>query len=294
VSLVAARRRSPWLFLVATVLWTCTLLTRSIALPLAAVVLGYCLFRQGSTRMRALVWRPLLALAGAAIVAAGLWIAGQHSVRIFGERRLCLAGDRLCLAYASPFVDNSTNELYLVSGAKVYETTYTKPRNWTYTYSFSSPSLYISPFYPFYDWKSVRKGTFKYTTNVDTLGQDLKDLYWKTLAKNKHLMPRLIYENLVVLAFGHAWPESGKDSPQGLICLYERWIWFPVTFWAVLGSLWFIYRRRQIRFVPALAIFATALLYGAQLVVMEGRYRKPIEPVVLLALYWLAEARRSP
>jgi hypothetical protein len=98
----------------------------------------------------------------------------------------------------------------------------------------------------------------------------------------------------VVLAFGHAWPESGTDSVQGRICLYERFIWFPATVWAVLGSFWFIYRRRQIRVVPALAIFATALLYGAQLVVMEGRYRKPIEPIVLLAIYWLAEARRSP
>jgi hypothetical protein len=284
-SLVAARRRSPWLFLLATVLWTCTMLTRSIALPLAAVVLGYTLFRQGSTRVRALVWRPLLALGGAAIVGAGMYVAGQHSVRIF--------------EYASPFVDNSTNTLYLVSGAKVYETSYTKPRHWTYTYSFSSPSLYISPFFitptfSLVDWKSVRTGTFKYTTNVETKGQDLKELYWKTLAKNKRLMPRLIFENIVVLAFGHAWPESGTDSVQGRICLHERWIWFPITVWAVLGSLWFIYRRRQIRFVPALAIFATALLYGAQLVVMEGRYRKPIEPIVLLAVYWLAEARRSP
>lgn len=279
-SLVAVQRRSPWAFLLATVLWTCTMLTRSIALPLAAMVSAYALFCQGSTRIRALVLRPLLAAAGAAIVAAGMWIAGQHSVRIF--------------EYASPFVDNSTNTLYMVSAAKVYETSYTKPGHWTYTYSFSSPSLYISPLYPFKGWKSIRKGTFKYTANIDKKGQDLKELYWKQLKLHADLMPRLIYENLVVLAFGHAWPESGTDNPQGLICLYERWIWFPITLWAVVGSLWLTYRRREIRFVPVLAVFSFALLYGAQLAVMEGRYRKPIEPIMLLAVCWIAERRRSP
>lgn len=275
-SSVAARRRSAPLFLLATGLWTCTILTRSIAFPLAFAVLGYCLFHQVHKKLHALLWRPILALAAAAITAAGLWIAAQHSLRI--------------LEYATPFGDNTTVPLYMVSGAKVYETTYMKPGRFSYTYSFSSPSFYVSPFYPFYDWHSVRTETFAYSTNVETKGQDLKKLYWKKLSENKRQLPQLIYENALFLAFGHAWPEAGTGSVQSLVCLHERWIWLPIMLAAAFGSVWFLYRRREPRLVPMLAILATATLFGLQLAVMEGRYRKPIEPIWVLTLFWLAEA----
>jgi hypothetical protein len=241
-------------------------------------MLLYALFRQRNTWLRPLFWRPLIAAAAAGIAGTGIWIAAQHSLPI--------------LEYATPFGDNPTASLYLVSAAKIYQTTYTKPGKYSYTYGFSSPSLYISPFYPFKFYESVRKGTFSYTTNVETHGKDLKELWWKELAKNKRVMPRLIFENLVVLAFGHAWPESGLDNTQGRVCVTERWIWFPLTLLAVFGSLRYMVRRRELRLVPALTVFAVCVLYGSQLVVMEGRYRKPIEPLVILAIVWLRDARR--
>lgn len=270
---VAAKRRSALHLVLAAVLWTCALLSRSIALPIGAVALGYALYRQPSLPL----WRrPVLASVSVAIAAAGLWVAAQHSVRIF--------------EYATPFGDNNTASLYMVSAAKTYETTYLKPKKYRYTYSFSSPSLYISPFYPFYEFPSVREGTFKYTANVELHGKDLKELWRKQLQLNWRKMPRLIFENIVVLTFGHSWPESGTDSLMGQICLQERWIWMPTILTSVIGSLVFMIRRRRLFMVPALVIFATGLLYGLQLVVMEGRYRKPIEPIFFLGIFWLLDA----
>jgi hypothetical protein len=53
--------------------------------------------------------------------------------------------------------------------------------------------------------------------------------------------------------------------------------------------------RRKPEFVPLVAvglIFSCYVL--AQVAPMEGRYRKPFEPVVLLAPMWLWERRRGP
>ncbi len=276
-SSAAARHRSAWRFILAAALWTCAVLTRSIAVPLGAFALGYALYHQPG---RPLVRRPLLAIAAASIAAAGLWIAAQHSLRIF--------------EYATPFGDNTTASIYMVSGAKTYQTTYYKPNKYSYTYIFSSPSFYVSPFDPFYEWHSVREGIFSYATNVETKGADLKKIYWDELLLHRRQLPRLVYENFIFLAFGHSWPESGKGDLVGRVCLQERWIWLPVTLIAVIGSLVFMIRRRKVYFVPALALFATSVLYGLQLVVMEGRYRKPIEPILFLAIFWLIEARRRP
>jgi hypothetical protein len=275
----AAKHRSGWRFLLATVLWTCTILSRSIAVPLSIVTLTWALFHVRSQRLRPLFYRPILVTVASLLAGTGIWIAAQHSLPIF--------------EYATPFGDNETVSLYFVSGKKIYETTYTKPKHWTYTYGFSSPSLYINPFYPFKGFESIRQGTFKYTANVELHGKDLRELWKQQVLQNKKLFPRLIFENFVVLAFGHTWPESGLDSPQGLICTYERWIWLPITLLALYMSLRFIVRERRLAFVPAFGLFAIAVLYGSQLAVMEGRYRKPVEPVMCIAIAWALDARRA-
>ena len=281
---VAAKRRSAPLFILAAGLWTCTLLTRSIALPLAVFALSYCLFRQLHSKLSTVVWRAILSVSAGAIAGSGLWIAAQHSVRI--------------LEYPTAFGDNLPASIYMVSDAVAFETTYVKPDYYEYSYSFASPSFYVSPFYPLSDYHSIREGTLSYVANVEMKGRDLRELFWKQLALHAKLLPRLVWENWTYLSFGHSWPESGPDTVMGLVCLHERWIWLPIMLSSVIGSSWFFIRRRVFYLVPALGIFAVALLYGSQFVVMEGRYRKPVEPLAVLALFWLADSsgasRRRP
>ena len=102
----------------------------------------------------------------------------------------------------------------------------------------------------------------------------------------------MIFENLIFLTFGHAWPESGKGDWVGKTCLQERWLWAPTLLVTMIWSLRFMYRRRAIYLVPTIAVFSAAVLYSLQLVIMEGRYRKPIEPLLFLAIVWLFDARR--
>lgn len=274
-SVSAAKRKSSWRFLLAAFLWTCTILTRSATLPLAGLVLAYSLYRM---HIRPFIIRPLLAFAAAAITAGGLWIAAQHSLRIF--------------EYATPFGDSTWTPVGFLSGTKDYKVTFMKPKNWAYVYVYSSPSLYISPFDPFYEWTTSRTGSYAFTTNVETHGKDLADLRARLIKQNKAKLPRLIYENILYLTFGHSWPEAGKGNWIGKLCLQERWIWAPLMLVSVFGGLRRMWRRRELYLVPVITIFSLATLYSAQLVVMEGRYRKPIEPLLFLTVIWLFDVVR--
>jgi hypothetical protein len=50
-------------------------------------------------------------------------------------------------------------------------------------------------------------------------------------------------------------------------------------------------RRRGVAIVPLLTVLFTLCLYGSQATIMEGRYRKPLEPLSMLAVFWLTETK---
>jgi hypothetical protein len=276
-SVSAAKRRSSWRFLLAAVLWTCAALTRSVTLPLGILTLAWSLYKQRvpPDYLR----RSILAVAAAGILWTGFSIAAQHSMRI--------------LEYPTTMGDSTWVTVGWAAGTKVYNVTFAKPKSWQYTYGYSSPSFYISPFDPIYDWQTARSTkTFSFTSNVELHGKDLKETFWKQVWLNRKIMPRLIYENFLFLTFGHAWPESGKSDWLGKLCLQERWIWCPTILLAIGMSLQFMYRRRRLFFVPAIAVFMTGVLYASLFVVQEGRYRKPFEPLLFLAIASIVEARQ--
>jgi hypothetical protein len=227
------------------------------------------------------------------------------------------------------FGDNTVVSLYFAGGAVGYQITYLRGG----TYIFGSPSLYISPFDPFFDWKSVRwkfqcpdgvptrntcdpktmspthtsficsataspsqgcavfdtkTSVFKFVVDPDKNGADVRQTLTDVVKTNRKLLPKLILENMMLTSFSHSWPDSGKESGPGFACLWERWIWFPLFFACVANCLYVLRRRRRLYFVPVLAICMVLGLYASQITVMEGRYRKPIEPMVVLSLFWLA------
>ncbi len=289
---VAGRRRSGARFLVAALLWVCAILTRSVVLPASVMALGWCLHRLRFGVVAALVTAgvlvgsalaavpvvaggvdavmlkqqlPLLGAAAAgflvlatlacaswprsrilpvlgawAILAGGLGVAAQHSFKH--------------LRRYTPFGDNTVVAVYFASGAAGYRITYVGGG----TYGFGSPSLYISPFDPFFEWRSSRwkskcpdglkpwpkycqgktpkereamvdteASTFAFVVDPKLLGADVKKTLLETLVKNRAILPRLVFENLVYTSFSHSWPDSGKESGSGLLCLWERWILVP-------------------------------------------------------------------
>jgi Dolichyl-phosphate-mannose-protein mannosyltransferase len=263
----ARKRRSGALFLLTATLWVAAILTRAVVLPVALLACGYALSPQRR--------RIALALSAGLVTAAGFGAAARHAYPY--------------LHRYTPFGDGSVVSVYFASAARDYQVTYAK----RYTYGFSSPSLYISPFDPFFPFKSIREGKFTFTIDPEKEGADVRAAYLGLSAKNRAKMPRLVFENLVYLTFGHAWPDAGKDNPPGRICLWERWIWPPLLLVAVLGAILHL-RRRGPSFVPVLTLFFALSLYGSSvLTMMEGRYRRPLEPLLVVAVFFLLDARRA-
>jgi hypothetical protein len=263
-------RRKPVGFVATAVSWTLALLTRSIVAPV-----GFVCTIVAWSRLRR--WRGRL-IGGALAFAFAAGSLGYVSVRAHAV-----------INRYTPFGDNAYVSIYFVSGAHGYNQDF-KGLGW---YQFSSPSLYVSPFRPFYEFHSVREGTVKYDVDPKKRGADLDEEFRKELKENWRLLPRLVFENVIFLTFGHCWPPAGAGPDTfEQICLWERWIWLPLTLASFFGSIGYLVRRRRAAFVPMVALGFISTFYVAQAAVMEGRYRKPYEPVVLLTPLWLWDARR--
>jgi hypothetical protein len=191
----------------------------------------------------------------------------------------------------TPFGDNSVIAIYFFSGARDFDMR-VKGGGGGY---FSSPSYYFPTFEPFGDFPTIRQGTVTVAFDPDQHGDDLKKSLGEQAAKNWRKLPRLVYENVVYLTFGTCWPAaSSRNDLADRICKWERWIWCPLILVSLVGSVAYLVRRK-LALVPLVTsglIFSTYVL--AQVATMEGRYRMPLEPLVLLAPMWLWERRRDP
>ena len=344
---VAGRRRSGALFVGAALLWVIAILTRSVVLPVSVVAMGWCIHRMrvpalaafpvaavlvgsaiaGAPALAEVIAKRSLSLVVAGIVAAVLVLVVyclsrplSRVVPLFAAWTVLISALGIASLHSfkhlkryTPFGDNSVVVLYFASGAAGYEVDYYGGGH----YIFGSPSLYISPFDPFYNWRSSRWKTvcpdappwpkacdnkskkdrdaintaasiFKFVVDPAKKGADVKETLKEVLKENRAILPRLIFENMLLTSFSHSWPDSGKESGPGVICLWERWIWFPLFLASVSKSLLFMFRRRRLYLVPTLALTMILGLYASQITVMEGRYRKPIEPMAVLSLFWLA------
>jgi hypothetical protein len=266
----ALDRRTPLLYVVAATAWIVAVLTRTLIAPvgLACVLVSWFRLRHGRW------W------AGAvSCVIAGALLAGA-SVHAHGV-----------LKRYTPFGGADGMSIYFASAAKDYAVNF----KGIASYGFSSPSFYVSPWWPFADFPTIREGVVSVTIDPDEHGADAKKAFREQLAHHWRKLPRLVYENFIFLSFGHCWPAAGSEGDTAdRMCLWERWIWFPLTVVALVGSVVYVARRKA-EFVPLLVIGVLFTCYVLlQVAVQEGRYRKTFEPIVLLAPFWLWERRRDP
>ena len=263
------RDRTPRSFVVAAVAWTLGVLTRSVVGPvgLACVAVSWWRLRR----------RRWLALAAAGAISLTFVAAASIRAHQFLKRY-------------TPFGDNAVVAIYFVSGAASYTMDVADGTYW----AFSSPSLFLSPFYPFYEFPSIREGDVSFTLDPERHGEDIQETLRRVAKQNRSKLPRLLYENFVFLSFGHSWPAAGAtEDLADRICIKERWIWAPLVLISLIGCIVHIVRR-GFSFVPMLTLgFIFTCYVLAQITIMEGRYRKPLEPIVLLAPIWLWDARCS-
>jgi hypothetical protein len=252
----AWRKSTLGAYALACALWAGASFTRATALPMAAACLA------------ALWLRPGQRLAKACIAVAAFWIlavpAGLHSLSKLG--------------FFAPLGNVQLAEIYALSGKHDISLDCGPAGRW----GFGSPSFYNPTFYPFSEWTTDRQGTVE--VRVDLSRGRRAWLEEKQRVRKESTFPwwRAQEENLLYLLFGQSWPDNDPRSVSGFLTVWTRWLWSPL----MIAVAWAAARRRYQGaewLLPACALGTLLFLAVQRSAIIEGRYRKPVDPVLVAA-----------
>jgi hypothetical protein len=258
----------PTILAVASV-WALAGYTRVVALPLAAL----CFAALASK----LSWRKRAAFAGAIGVCFGVLAipACWHSNKN--------------LNFCAPFGSGYLSEIYRASSARTMRMTVLGKGYWVFT----TPSVNSMPLAPVSDWHSARMGTEQFTVDPARGRED-----WERTARAyRENGPRLALledkiENAVMFFFDPSWPDWNQDYAWGWASYWNRWLWLPLSCAVVMLMM---QARPNVRdgLIPFCGLALTLLLLVQVNAVMEGRYRKPAEPLLIAGAFILVHRRST-
>lgn len=268
LTLRALRKRQLRSWAAACALWLLACFTRTVALPMALLGLLWAWLLQPQ-KLRAALLATALSLI--LIIPAGL-----HT--------------RSALGFFSPFGNLYLNEIYHAGHNKSIQIDF-GPQG---QYIFGSPSYYNPTFYPFSDWKTTRTGIQNITIDTRNGRGDWRRVRAAIPPRSFGEQWRDFGENLCYLLFGQSWPDNDRSTLVGWATVWLRWLFVPMALAVAAAAAARLYRGRE-WLLPTCALLSLALLIVQREGIMEGRYRKPIEPVFVasLLLAWQVRGRRA-
>lgn len=248
----AQRKRTMRAFAAACALWLACGFTRTAALPMALL----CLL---------VIWLPqprklAKAALGVVLLAAVMIPAGLHG--------------RVALHYFAPFGNMYLNEIYGRSGMKNIGLDFGPQGH----YGFGSPSFYNPSFYPFSSWLTARDGTVQVTIDLSQGRRDWKAELARVEAERSFPRWREVWENFLYLTFAEAWPDNDLRSITGFLTVWTRWLFPPLMLWVAWGAARGRFHGRE-WLLPVCGLGMFLYLVIQREGVMEGRYRKPLDPI---------------
>jgi len=255
-TLRAWRRETLGAFTLAAALWVCAVFTRNVVLPMAL----FCL--------AVLWWLPRQRLNKAVVAALAFGLlavpAGMHAMSRLG--------------FFAPFGNLYLAEVYSYSGQRELKLDAVGLGTW----GFGSPSFYNPTLYPFSNWTTNRTGVVHVTIDLARGRENWAEETER--AANERTFPwgEQYAENLLYLLLGQSWPDNDPASWACLLTLWTRWLWPPL----MLAIAWGAARRRYLGrewLLPACGLGMLVLLGAQWAGIIEGRYRKPVDPVLVAA-----------
>ena len=258
----------------ASLCWTLAILTKVVVLP-AAIVAGFWLLADRS----GIKWKKAFLMLGVSLIL--LCPAAYYCYRV--------------LNIPSPFGFPEMNRIYFESGKKAIKAHYSKnngANKWDYI--FQSPSVESEPFYPFSNWTSARSQAADVEIHVD-LDKGLDD-WLREGQKHKgdlRLHLQMLSENAVMILFGRSWPD--ETSRKFLFVPHDwlRFLWAPLAMLVLAGNLWILSKHRRMDMLPTLVTVTLVFFFCLPAAVGEGRYRKPLEGLLVANALWLAVSRKK-
>jgi hypothetical protein len=266
VTLVWWRRRTSLLLFLAVICWWAAILTRVIILPIGVPII---------ILMVLLSHRPLL----------NAFLAGLITI-VFLLPAAKFTYDRT--GSWSPFGFMQVNKIYALSKHSRIHFTF-DDRSW---YWFECP-IYAGehqPFEPLLNYRPKKTDEFQFTINRS--GSDRGMVDW---ARVEHDLASKftwsdygdrVVQNIIFSHFNASWPESSTD-PNGpwaeRLAYLSRVIWAPFTLILLWGAIFGRFTMKQSLFYGATLVLLLALIFQNN-GIMEGRFRKPYEPMVIIAV----------
>ncbi len=262
----ALRRGDGSAFALACLFWSAASFTRTIAGPLGLVCLGLTWLAHSSRGRNALI--------GVCVVALFAVPAAWRSSQVLG--------------FAAPLGNLYLNEIYAASGENKIAIDAGRAGG----YWFVAPSFARPTFEPFSTWLTDRTGTF--TAHIDTANGRRDWVSEKERAQAERTFPRWRQrlEDGLYLLFAPSWPDGDGRTLSGRLSTLSRWLWLPLictTLWGVRRGLF----EGADWLLPGCGLIGVLLLGLQSEAIIEGRYRKPVEPILVAAAVIMTARRRS-
>ena len=269
LSVKAYKRASTVSYFASACLWALACATRVFALPIAVAML---LWTWRSPRRISKLGFAALAFA---VIAAPFSIRTHYILNVW-----------------HPFGFPRMNQIYMESGKRTVRFDVSRESSgYRWTYEFGSPSLYQEPFKPLSHWKSTRSGV-AYFSIREANGMADWDRALHTYRAPWRQRVHDWSENFIFFNFAPSWPDDNPNRLADEAAILLRWCWVPLALLVIVGNMH--YRKQlgseiegMMAVLTTLAWILTPLLPA----VMEGRYRKPVEGLLLVNLFLLLHCR---
>ena len=268
-------------FLISVFFWTLACLTKPTIIPLAGVCVLWSCWK------KAVLLRDL---AVAAVLAAVLLV--PQAIR-----------SKVQLGFVAPFGNPWLTKIQHRSGARtIYVYFYThaselfhfKTSAYEYGMYFRSPSCSMQPLSPFSSWsirRSLQDSKVTVIVHAENGARDWANAYAGLNVGAKEWLAQW-GENIVLFFFAPSWPESAVHQWDDWLAYITRWMWAPLIV-IVLGCNFRQFLHRRFELIPVAVTVFTLFLAFQNVVTAEGRYRKPLEPLLLLNLVWVLGSGRA-
>lgn len=206
------------------------------------------------------------------------------------------------LGFVAPFGNLWLARIQLVSGTRMVVFSFDAPSSGLLnsdqgvrhvSFEFGSPSAFIRPLEPLSPW-FIRRALGNTTARV-VVNADYGERDWKAavdrFSRDRDEWLAEWRENIVLFLFAPSWPESGVWLWDGHLEYWCRWMWAPLILIVfVLNARECANRRFDL--IPVAATLFTLVIMLQNAILIEGRYRKPVEPMLLLNLVWVLSQRK--
>ncbi|HEX5127089.1 MAG TPA: hypothetical protein VFW00_10150 [Rhodocyclaceae bacterium] len=269
MTLHADRKRTVASFVGMVALWLVTGLVRAIGLPLGALATLLVWLRH-PYKLRSAAWSTVVLV----LLMAPLSYRNDHF-------------NHLWTPWGNPWL----TKIYAESGKKEVVIHLTLDgAGWEY--GFTTPAMEQHPLLPLSNWTSSREGTVDATVDMSHGEDDWRKEYERTAVHGWERL-KMRAENVINIMVGSSWPDDNTDYFWSRMSVAFRWPWAP---WLLLAVVMGIRNWRDTRERPLLPLLIVAwfFLQASSLVATnEGRYRKPLEGLLVAQMFIMWDQSRK-